>query len=76
MENRPDADFMGPVSRIDIIARYRILSTQNEGGLARLPIRHPRGALDGRLTDGCCGNFWTLGGWASKQVPITSGKDH
>ncbi len=33
--------------QIDIIAGYRILSTQNEGGLARLPVRHPLGALDG-----------------------------
>ncbi len=50
----------------DIIGRYRILSTQNEGRLARLPVRHPLGALDGELTGGCCGNSSILGGHSSK----------
>jgi len=27
--------------QVDITPRYRILSTQNEGGLARLPVPHP-----------------------------------
>ncbi len=52
--------------QIDIIARYRILSAQNEGGLARLPVQHPLGALDGGLTDGCFGNSLILGGHSSK----------
>ncbi len=42
-------DFMGPVSRVDVIVRYRISSTENEGGLAHLPVWHPLGALDGEL---------------------------
>jgi len=54
------------VGRIDIIGRYRILSTQNEGGLARLPVPHPFGALDGGLTGGCFGNSSILGGRCSK----------
>ncbi len=43
-------DFMGPVSRVDVIVRYRISSTENEGGLARLPVWQPLGALEGGLT--------------------------
>ncbi len=52
--------------QVDIIGRYRILYTQNEGGLARLPVRHPLRALDGGLTGGCSGNSSILGGHASK----------
>ncbi len=32
-----------------------------EGGLARLPVRHPLEALDGGLTGGCSGNSSILG---------------
>jgi len=53
--------------QVDLIRRYRILSTQNEGGLGRLPVQHPRRALDSGLTGGCFGNFWILGAWASKR---------
>ncbi len=59
-------DFMGPVSRVDVIVRYRISSTENEGELARLLVRHPLGALDGGLTGGCFGNSSILGGHSSK----------
>ena len=48
------------------IGHYRILSTQNEGGLARLLVRHPLGALDGGLTGGCAGNSSILGSRCSK----------
>ncbi len=58
-ENRP---------QVDTIGRYRILSTQNEGGLARLAVRHPPGALDGGLTGGGSGNFWVLASWTSKRI--------
>ncbi len=57
LENRP---------RVGIIACYRILPTQNEGGPAHLPIRHPLGALDGGLTGGCFGNSPILGSRCSK----------
>jgi hypothetical protein len=49
--------------------RYRILSTQNEGGLAHLPVRHPFGALDGGLKGDSPGDFWVLGSYASKASP-------
>ena len=49
-----------------VLNLYRILSTQNEGGLARLPARHPLGALDGGLTGGCFGNSSILGSRTSK----------
>ena len=52
--------------QVDIIARYRILFAQNEGGLARLPVRHPLGALDSGLTGGRFGNSPILGGHSSK----------
>ena len=52
--------------QVDITPRYRISSTQNEGGLARLPVRHPLRALDGGLTGGCFGNSSILGGHSSK----------
>jgi len=55
-----------PPVRVDIIGRYRIMSTQNEGGLTRLPVRHPLGALDGGLAGGCFGNSSILGGHSSK----------
>jgi hypothetical protein len=42
------------------------LSSQNEGEPARLPVRHPFGAIDGGLTGGCFGNSLTLGGYPSK----------
>jgi hypothetical protein len=32
-------------AQVDIIGGHRILSTQNEGGPAHLPVRHPLGAL-------------------------------
>ncbi len=48
------------------IGRYQILSTQNEGGLTRSPVRHPLGAIDGGLTGGYFGNSSILGGHASK----------
>jgi len=41
--------------RVDIITRDRILSTENEEGLARLPVPHPPGPLDGGLIVGCLG---------------------
>ncbi len=47
---------LGGRAWVDIIAGYRILSAQNEGGLARLPVRHPFGALDGGLTGGIFGS--------------------
>ncbi len=59
-------DFMGPVSRVDVIVRYRISSTENEGELARLLVRHPLGALDGGLKGDSPGDFWVLGSYASK----------
>jgi len=34
--------------------------------MARLPVRHPLGALDGGLTGGCFGNSSILGGHSSK----------
>ena len=52
--------------QVDLIGRYRILSTQNEGGLAHLPVRHPLGALDGGLKGDSPGDFWVLGSYASK----------
>src|SRR3989337_1674068 len=51
---------------VDITSHYRILTTQNEGGLAPLVVRHPLGALDGGLTGGCFGNSSNLGGHSSK----------
>ncbi len=42
------------------------MSTQNEGGLARLLVQHPLGALDGGLTGGCSGNSTILGSRCSK----------
>ncbi len=39
---------------------------KNEGGLARLPVRHPLGALDGGLTGDCSGNSSILGSRCSK----------
>ncbi len=39
---------------------------QNEGGLARLPVRHPLGALDSGLTGDYFEEFWILGGRTSK----------
>ncbi len=56
----------GSAFRFDIIVRYRILSTQNEGKLARLPVRHPLGALDGGLKGDSPGDFWVLGSYASR----------
>ena len=56
----------GDAFGFDIIARYRILSTQNEGGLAGLPVRHPLGALEGGLRGGCFGNSCVSIGRASK----------
>jgi len=51
---------------VDITSHYRILTTQNEGGLAPLVVRHPLGALDGGLTGGCFGNSSIFGGHSSK----------
>ncbi len=52
--------------QVDIIGRYRILSIQSEGGLARLPVPHPLRALDDGLTGGCFENSSILGGRSSK----------
>jgi len=54
--------------QVDIIGHYRILFTQNEGGLAHLPVRHPLRALDSGLTGGCFGNSSVLGGHSLKAV--------
>ncbi len=35
-----------------------------------MPVRHPLGALDGRLTGDCFGNSSILGGTPQKQIPI------
>ncbi len=46
--------------------KSNVLSTQNEGGLAHLPVRNPLGALEGGPKDDSPGDFWVLGGYASK----------
>jgi hypothetical protein len=57
VENRPDADFTGPVSRIDITARYRILFTpkQQSGGSSALS--GCRLGPEGSVTGGVSGFF-------------------
>jgi len=63
----PDvAVYLKGQAQLDIIGGHRILSTQNEGGPARLPVRHPLGALEGGLKGDSPGDFWVLGSYASK----------
>ncbi len=54
--------------QVDLIGRYRILSTQNEGGLAHLPVRHPLEALDSGLKGDSPGDFWVHGSYASRRL--------
>ena len=67
VENRPDADFTGPVSQIDITARYRILSTpkQQSGGSSALS--GCRLGPEGSVTGGCFRIFCVLGAQRSKR---------
>ncbi len=56
--------------KVDIIACYRILSTQNEGGLARLPVRRLFGPPKGRQQAPVSGILRFLAAIPQKQIFI------